>query len=63
MCGLMSCPRLTVVFSPAGGSLNFIREVENEMRNFQGRPSDEHNNNNDNMGSKHRHGHSDYLDV
>lgn len=32
--GILSCPRLTVVFSPAGGSLNFIREVENEMRNF-----------------------------
>jgi hypothetical protein len=32
--GLLSCPRLTVVFSPAGGSTNFIREVENEMRNL-----------------------------
>ena len=33
-CGLLSCPRLTIVFSPSGGGLNFIREVENEMRNF-----------------------------
>jgi hypothetical protein len=33
-CFCLSCPRLTVVFSPAGGSLSFIREVENEMRNF-----------------------------
>ena len=32
--GILACPRLTVVFSPTGGSLNFIREVENEMRNF-----------------------------
>jgi len=34
--GPFSCPRLVVVFSPAGGGLNFIREVENEMKNFQG---------------------------
>jgi len=32
--GVLSCPRLTVVFSPAGGGLNFIRDVETEMRNF-----------------------------
>ena len=32
--GILACPRLTVMFSPTGGSLNFIREVENEMRNF-----------------------------
>ncbi|CAB9523226.1 expressed unknown protein [Seminavis robusta] len=32
--GIFACPRLTVMFSPTGGSLNFIREVENEMRNF-----------------------------
>jgi hypothetical protein len=32
--GVVGCPRLTVVFSPAGGGLAFIREVENEMRNF-----------------------------
>jgi hypothetical protein len=31
--GLLQCPRLTIVFSPAGGGLNFIRQVENEMRN------------------------------
>jgi hypothetical protein len=34
--GMLACPRLTVVFSPAGGSLNFIREVESEMRKFSG---------------------------
>ena len=32
--GILACPRLTVMFSPTGGSMNFIREVENEMRNF-----------------------------
>jgi len=32
--GALGCPRLTIVFSPAGGGLNFIREVENEMRSF-----------------------------
>jgi hypothetical protein len=37
--GILACPRLTVVFSPAGGSLNFIREVENEMRNFSNTPT------------------------
>jgi hypothetical protein len=31
--GMLQCPRLTIVFSPAGGGLNFIRQVENEMRN------------------------------
>mmetsp|Transcript_6759 Transcript_6759/g.8389 ORF Transcript_6759/g.8389 Transcript_6759/m.8389 type:complete len:281 (+) Transcript_6759:54-896(+) len=31
--GAIGCPRLVIVFSPAGGGLNFIREVENEMRN------------------------------
>lgn len=36
--GVLACPRLTVVFSPARGGLNFIREVENEMRNFSGKP-------------------------
>jgi len=30
--GPMTCPRLKIVFSPVGGGLNFIREVENEMR-------------------------------
>mmetsp|Transcript_13627 Transcript_13627/g.29472 ORF Transcript_13627/g.29472 Transcript_13627/m.29472 type:complete len:252 (+) Transcript_13627:104-859(+) len=29
--GPLRCPRLKIVFSPAGGGLNFIREVENEM--------------------------------
>ena len=29
--GPLRCPRLKTVFSPAGGGLNFIREVENEM--------------------------------
>jgi hypothetical protein len=36
--GMLACPRLTVVFSPAGGGLNFIRDVETEMQHFaQGR--------------------------
>ena len=29
--GPLRCPRLKFMFSPAGGGLNFIREVENEM--------------------------------
>ena len=29
--GPLRCPRLKIVFSPAGGGLNFIKEVENEM--------------------------------
>lgn len=44
--GPFTCPRLKIVFSPAGGGLAFIRDVENEMRNFnsedgkmRGRPS------------------------
>ena len=32
--GVLMCPKLTVVFSPSGGSLNFIQDVETEMRNF-----------------------------
>ena len=61
-CCFMSCPRLTVVFSPAGGSIPFIREVENEMRNFT---------NTGNLHSRHgtrgptttRASNPDYLDV
>ena len=30
--GPLTCPRLRVVFSPTGGALSFIREVEAEMR-------------------------------
>jgi hypothetical protein len=37
--GMLQCPRLTIVFSPAGGGLNFIRQVENEMRNTTGTSS------------------------
>ena len=29
--GPLRCPRLKIVFSPAGGGLNFVREVEQEM--------------------------------
>eukprot|EP00934_Nitzschia_sp_Nitz4_P005900 Nitzschia sp. Nitz4//scaffold61_size107673//3835//4793//NITZ4_004218-RA/size107673-augustus-gene-0.212-mRNA-1//-1//CDS//3329555659//5890//frame0 len=32
--GLIVCPKLTVVFSPAGGGHAFVTDVENEMRNF-----------------------------
>jgi hypothetical protein len=53
--GLLSCPRLTVVFSPAGGGLEFIREVENEMRNFSGRSETKY--------GKPRSTNPDYLDV
>jgi hypothetical protein len=52
----LSCPRLTVVFSPQGGGLNFCREVENEMRNFSNvKPSG--------RGALPRAAHPDYLDV
>ncbi|KAL7473965.1 hypothetical protein ACHAXS_014256 [Conticribra weissflogii] len=34
--GPLRCPRLKIVFSPAGGGLNFIREVENEMHGDDG---------------------------
>lgn len=37
--GPLRCPRLKIVFSPAGGGLNFIRELENEIH---------HNNDDDN---------------
>jgi hypothetical protein len=33
--GPLALPRLRIVFSPAGGSLNFIKEVEHEMRSRQ----------------------------
>jgi len=33
-CGLWEFPRMTLIFSPAGGSVNFIRDVEREMRNY-----------------------------
>jgi hypothetical protein len=32
--GVLMCPKLTIVFSPTGGSTHFVRDVENEMRNF-----------------------------
>ena len=41
--GPLYCPRLKIVFSPAGGGLNFIREVENEMQ---------HNDNSGEVGSR-----------
>ena len=54
--GVFGCPRLTVVFSPASGGLNFIREVENEMRNFSNAAST--------SASKGRNrSNHDYLDV
>jgi len=36
----LSCPRLTVVFSPHGGGANFCREVENELLNYSQRQQD-----------------------
>ena len=53
--GALACPRLTVVFSPVGGGLNFIREVENEMRNF--------NNASSSKGKGTTGNNPDYLDV
>lgn len=34
--GPFSCPRLKIVFSPNGGAMNFLREVEDEMRASSG---------------------------
>ena len=34
--GPFSCPRLKIVFSPNGGGMNFLREVEDEMRACSG---------------------------
>jgi hypothetical protein len=62
LCGMLACPRLTVIFSPAGGGLNFIRDVEQEMRNFSGRPSSE-SKAYSNHSMPHHHAHQDYLDV
>lgn len=74
--GILSCPRLTVVFSPQDGSLNFIREVENEMRNFTSYTNNIINNNasnkknsntvgnrNSSLSSMPRASNQDYLDV
>jgi len=33
-CCFLACPRLVILFSPAGGAYNFIQEVESEMRSF-----------------------------
>lgn len=69
-CCFVTCPRLTVVFSPAGGGLNFIREVENEMRNFANvgglnvPSSVSHKNSSTRAGNATpRSGNPDYLDV
>jgi hypothetical protein len=57
--GILACPRLTVVFSPAGGGLNFIRDVETEMRNFNNPSGHRHHGNT----SSSKPGNPDYLDV
>lgn len=67
--GMVSCPRLTVVFSPAGGSLNFIREVEAEMRNFANIGYSTNNNNlvsnsrSNRSNAASQNNNTDYLDV
>ena len=66
-CCCLSCPRLTVVFSPAGGGMSFIREVENEMRNFANArshmPSSSNYNQNNRGSASTRASNPDYLDV
>lgn len=57
--GALACPRLTVVFSPTGGSANFIREVENEMRNF----ANGHKSTRTTGSGGPRANNPDYLDV
>jgi hypothetical protein len=64
--GFLACPRLTVIFSPEGGSLNFIREVENEMRNFpngKSPPAGLHGSRMGNSTAMPRSANPDYLDV
>jgi hypothetical protein len=34
--GPFTCPRMKIVFSPNGGAMNFLREVEDEMRACSG---------------------------
>jgi hypothetical protein len=58
--GLLACPRLTVVFSPAGGGLGFIRDVETEMRNVS-HGNNHHNNNQRTPAAQTQN--PDYLDV
>jgi len=45
--GHIGCPKMVIIFSPAGGASNFINEVENEMRSC-------HLDNNNNINSNHR---------
>ena len=56
--GSLMCPRLTVIFSPTGGAQNFIRDVENEMRNFSSGTSTRKGN----AGTTQR-SNPDFLDV
>jgi hypothetical protein len=60
-CFCWACPRLTIVFSPMGGGSNFIRHVENEMRNFSQVGSIRASIGGGNAFS--RVGNPDYLDV
>ena len=65
--GWLLCPRLTVVFSPAGGGLNFIHEVENEIKNASNHRNGSHNNSRT-RSSQQRHvtpkaNNPDFLDV
>ena len=50
--GPLRCPRLKIVFSPAGGGLNFIREVENEMHHDQDKDGGSGGNSRVNKGGK-----------
>jgi hypothetical protein len=60
--GILACPRLTVVFSPAGGGLNFIRDVETEMRNFNN-PSSSAGGYRNSANASSKPSNPDYLDV
>mmetsp|Transcript_10815 Transcript_10815/g.12234 ORF Transcript_10815/g.12234 Transcript_10815/m.12234 type:complete len:270 (-) Transcript_10815:2181-2990(-) len=63
--GFLHCPKLTVVFSPAGGGQNFINDVEREMLNFSNEGGKRGNNNNDNFGRNNAgtRNNADLLDV
>jgi hypothetical protein len=58
------CPKLTVVFSPSGGSSGFIQDVETEMRNFSnGTGKQSRNANTAGNNNVTPRGNPDFLDV
>ena len=61
--GLIMCPKLTIVFSPAGGGHGFVSDVENEMRNFSNGTSKRSKSTSGMSSSVTPRNNSDFLDV